>query len=498
MSCAHTSVGGTEECINTKGKGGILIEARSKAIESVTMKNLLIYQFMTGTSIKMIARNQGGIAFSSFESVRIRHAKIGVHIIARDESSFVNSNKFHDGAITGGILEVAVKVEGPGACNDNQFNGVAIEPPVTSLAHVHVSGSRTNIKLNRVRLEGTEMPHDKPMIIIEDDSYGNVMNGILGHTFIQGDLLRNPGITFRTNKMVGVKPAEHNIFWNAAFRGLDSTRTNMPGWSFSGGEGNVTQIPILEQELLFPDHNILQVTYLDENSAFKFSPSNLPRSPIHSFCSFGIYAQTDMPNSIVAVMKYASGSTISSSPHTGSGNWEFIGMSALYDMTNGPRAYFSITGDVNLTAPTFVYGSTMATPGAELMSSSGARMSGVFTTSVIEVRPPDSDRWYLPVEGNIYESLSFPNSGEENCSTTYHYVKRINDSNPRFVKGTIITLIFPVCGKCVPCLALSHNAYINLMGELNFAPKPLGTSSITLVSNGFGAWKEVSRNGLME
>lgn len=494
---AITDWRGTEECINTEGKGGIIIQAKSKLVESISLRNLLIYQFMSGTSIKMIALNKGGIAFSSFENIRVRHAKIGVHIIAADEESFVNSNSFHDGAITGGITEVAVKVEGPGACNDNQFNGVAIEPPSTSLAHVYVSGSRTNIKLNRVRLEGTEMPLDKPMIIIEDDSYGNVMNGILGHTFLQGDLNRNPEITFRTNKMVGIKPAEHNLFWNAAFRGLDLTGTYMPGWSFTGGDGMVAQIPSSEQELLFPDHNILQVTYLDENSAFKFSPSSLPRSPIHSFCSFGIYAQSNVPGSISAVMKYASGSTITSASHTGSGKWEFIGMSSLYDKVGGPRAYFSITGDVNVTAPTFVYGSAMATPGAELMSSSGARMSGVFTSSVIAVSPPETDKWNLPVEGNIYDVLPFPNSGGEDCGTTYHSVRRINDSNPRFVKGTVITIMFPACGDCVPCLALRDNAYINLMGELDFAPDPVGTSSITLVSIGFGVWKEVSRNGLM-
>jgi hypothetical protein len=43
------------------------------------MRDVLIYQFMDGTSITLEAENSGGIAYATFENIRIRHAKIGIH-----------------------------------------------------------------------------------------------------------------------------------------------------------------------------------------------------------------------------------------------------------------------------------------------------------------------------------------------------------------------------------------------------------------------------------
>ena len=102
------------ECSNVKAEGGVILDADAKGIESVTMRNVLLYWFMGGTSLTLRARNGGGIAYGSFENLRIRHAKKGVHLIATDSQSFVNSNTFHDGAISGGIDDVAVLAEGPG------------------------------------------------------------------------------------------------------------------------------------------------------------------------------------------------------------------------------------------------------------------------------------------------------------------------------------------------------------------------------------------------
>lgn len=68
-----------------------------------------------------------------------------------------SSNSFLGGAVTGGITEVGIYASGPGPCNDNKFMAMAIEPPETNLAHIYVTGSKTNIKLLDVRLEGTKM-----------------------------------------------------------------------------------------------------------------------------------------------------------------------------------------------------------------------------------------------------------------------------------------------------------------------------------------------------
>jgi len=487
-------------CENTKGEGGVIVSANNRLVESFVMRNVLIYWFMEGTSLKLEAKNAGGIGYASFENLRLRHAKVGLHLSAIDEQSFVNSNSFHDGAISGGITDAAVMATGPGACNGNTINGMVIEPPSTSLAHVYVSGSKTSIIMNDVRLEGTAMASDNPLVIVEEDSYGNVMNGLLGHTFVQADLNRNPGITFASNKMVGALPAPHNMFWNAAFHGIGTNEQSIPGWDLTGSGSSSFNIEVIsssEEADLYPDHKILRVVQ-SNSETLKMEPSNLPLSNIHSFCTFGIYAKSNTAGSIVAAMKYESGSIISSSSHTGSGKWELIGMSSLFDKMNGPQPYFFITGnDIMISAPTFTWGYGSSKPGSELLSSSGARMAGLLTMNLIKVSPPEAGGfWVLPREGNIFEISPFTESSNEPCNTSYVYVTRINHSGTdRFHIGSVITLLFPSCGGCVPCLGLTNGAYISLLGGDNFAPAPSAShSSISLLSRGSGTWSEISRN----
>jgi hypothetical protein len=140
-------------------------------------------------------------------------------------------------------------------------------------------------------------------------------------------------------------------------------------------------------------------------------------------------------------------------------------MSSLYDKTGGARPYFVITGDVKVTAPTFVYGSTQVSPGADFISSSGARMSGSFTMNSVTVPAQAGDQWILPFEGNIFDIQPFEDTGGSACGTTYSNVRRINHGiSNRFTKSCIITVLFPACGDCVPCLSVKDNAYISLLG----------------------------------
>jgi hypothetical protein len=174
-------------------------------------------------------------------------------------------------------------------------------------------------------------------------------------------------------------------------------------------------------------------------------------------------------------------------------------MSSLYDKSGGALPYFVIKGDVNISAPIFVYGHSQVSPGADFISSSGARMSGSFTMNVIGVLPQTdvpSDQWVLPVEGNIFDIQPFADTGGASCSTTYKDVRRFNYNSPRFEKGCIITVLFPACGGCVPCLAIKNNAFISLLGGTDFSPDPSSVNaSIMLMSKGKGTWREISRNG---
>ncbi|KAL3911829.1 MAG: hypothetical protein SGILL_007130 [Bacillariaceae sp.] len=466
------------QCDSMQAKGAVLVDADGKGLESIRMDNVLMYWFMGGTALTLKATNNGAIAYGSFQNLRIRHAKFGISMEA-DEGSFVNSNTFYGGAISGTIEDAAVMADSVGACNDNTFYSMVIEPPKTAIAHVFVKGSKTNIRMHDVRLEGTEMAFtNHPLVIIDPSSYGNVLTGMVGHTHVQADFNRNPGIDAMSAKSVSLDAAPLNHFWNAAFKGFDSEKNEMPGWETDeNGEVSISD----SSEEYFANHNVIHVRHVDGyGGPFRLEPKELPRSNGHSMATFGIYARTTVPNAIVAAMRYESGSIISSAGHSGSGEWEFIGMEGLYDKS-APYFYFAITHDVELTAPTFVYGNTPATPGAELMSSSGARMAGTLSLGMATASPPEDGgtKWVLPKnEGNIF-TMDMGGSASRT-------IQRINESvGDRFPGGTVITLLFPEAGTTV-----QNGGYLFLKGNFHSTAR----SSLTLVANGDPTWTEVSRN----
>mmetsp|Transcript_18921 Transcript_18921/g.31850 ORF Transcript_18921/g.31850 Transcript_18921/m.31850 type:complete len:666 (-) Transcript_18921:34-2031(-) len=469
------------DCENIQAAGGVLVEADAALVESVIVSNIFIYFFLGGPALSLVAKNSAGIAFGNYQNVRIRHAKQGISLQA-EESSFVNSNSFLAGGMSGGGFEVGVIAQGPGACNDNKFYGMFIEPPDTTLTHVYVSGAKTNVKFHDVRLEATSKSLDKPIVIIDDSSYGNVMNGLLGHTHVQANLNRNPDIDLMSAKSVGMDPAPKNLYWNSAFKGFNADDRMMPGFSLVGTNAAIT---ILEDsdEMLFPDHNVIDVDYLNYGGAFKLMADITPKAPGHDFVTFGVYARSSVPSSISAAMRYESGNIIASASHSGGGDWEFIGMSALYDKS-APYFYFSITGDVQLTAPTFIYGKTPAIPGASLMSSSGARMSGTLTMGVTTVYPPpDATQYYWVIPKNSGNIFLIDTQGNPSRS-----IIRLNHRTAdRFARGTLATLMFEEAGTRV-----KHNAYIKLKNNADFVSGP--NTSITLMAGGSASWVEVSRN----
>ncbi len=169
-----------------------------------------------------------------------------------------STNSFLGGAISGGGFEYGISAQGPGSCNDNKFYGTCIEPPDTDVSHVYVTGSKTNVRLHDVRLEATAKSLDRPIVIIDDSSYGNVMDGILGHTHVMANLHRNPGMDLSSLKSVGLDPAPSNVYWNAAFKGYGGPGTVLPGWALVGGS-NVTLTMMADAEMLYPDHHVISI-----------------------------------------------------------------------------------------------------------------------------------------------------------------------------------------------------------------------------------------------
>jgi len=408
-----------------------------------------------------------------------------------------STNTFVGGAISGGDFHYGIKAVSDDDCNDNKFYGICVEPGDSEVAHLYVAGSTTNVKMDNVRFEASDRDLSRPIIIIEESSYGNVINGLVGHTHIKADFNKNPDINVMNAKSVGMDPVPVNQFWNAAFKGSSGTELDetgaqpnriMPGWKLEGGSAatpNANVFILGDDAGLYPDHNVLKVDYRNFGGAFKMMADQTLLQEAHSFVTFGVYARSSVQGSISAVMRYTSGSIISSASHSGSGDWEFIGMSALYSQS-APYFYFSIIGDVDLTAPTLTFGQTPATPGASLMSSSGARMSGTLTTGVGIGNPPPPSTptykkkwWILPQnEGNVF----LMNSNSD------HAIERLNDrGEDRFPRGTVITLMFDEPGT-----KIESNAYIELTGDEDFVSS--AKTSITLITQGTGSWQEVSRN----
>lgn len=466
-------------CEDVEAAGGVLVEADQTLVESVIVSNVFIYFFLGGPALSLVAKNSAGVAFGNYQNVRIRHAKTGVYLAA-EEGSFVNVNSFIGGGMSGGGFESGIYAEGPGSCNDNKFYGIFIEPPDSDIAHVYVEGSKTNVKLLDVRLEATDKSLDRPIVIIDDSSYGNVMNGILGHTHVQANLNRNPGIDLMSQKSVSLDPAPVNMFWNAAFKGFDGAK-DLPGWSLVGTNAHIVKVD--DSEAIYPDHHVISVDYLNYGGPFKLMADQTLNVPGHDFVTFGIYARSSVPSSISAAMRYTSGSIISSASHSGSGEWEFIGMTALYDKA-APYFYFSITGDVEITASALTFGHTPATPGASLMSSSGARMAGTLTVGVaIGLPPPSATPYYWDLPKNEGNTFLMDMQGDPNRT-----IIRLNHSTAgRFARGTIVTLMFSLAGTRV-----KDNAYIELKNNNDFVS--VVNSSITLMASGGATWTEVSRN----
>jgi len=486
MAVYDWNYGEERDCSTIKAAGGILVDADGRLVESVVVRDVLIYHFMNGTSVTLRARNKGGVAYGSFNDLRVRHAKVGIHLLAED-GSFVNHNHFHGGVISGRMVESGLIAEGPGPCNSNTFNNMAIEPPNTRDGHIIVRGSKTNVRMVGVRLEGTKQDPLIPMVSIADGSYNNVLEGMIGHTFVSADFNLNPDVTFLTYKGTSVRPNSENAFRNTAFHGVSFVNETVmiPDWKLSGDGATSTSIVLSpSSEELFPNHRVLNLTLPSTSSHVTFLPSSNSHIPVvHKTCSFGIYARTSVPRGIVATMRSKNG-MVTSTGHSGSGNWEFIGQSGPFrdPSAGGPSPTFYIYSNVELSAPTLSFGTIPPTSGFDPIGASGGKMTGTLSLGMAVVPPPTNYFWELPHEGNLFQMEL--DVGE----VTIH---RINGAsgNQRFPVGTVITILLPEVG-----VTFTPSGYLLLKGNTQFRPT-LPNSSLTLVCvSSTNTWKEVNRN----
>ncbi len=170
---------------------------------------------------------------------------------------------------------------------------------------------------------------------------------------------------------------------------------------------------------------------------------------------------------------------ISSAAHPGDGAWQFLGMTGRVDMATTLDARFEInnnTGiaqEVYLSCPTMNFGMTRPELAAKPISTAGGIITGTLTNGMVTYNGTSS-YITLPKEGNIFEI---------NTTIDIHRINHSGDS--RFPRGTIIILLFNNTG-----ITVLNGAYIKLKG----AYTSLVNSSLTLVSEGNGTWREVNRN----
>ena len=213
-------------------------------------------------------------------------------------------------------------------------------------------------------------------------------------------------------------------------------------------------------------------------------------------------------------MNAPAGLTISRK-HSGSGNWEFIGMNALVssNQTVDPRLEIhNSTGspiDVFISTPTLVFGNRNPTLDERPITTSGGTIVGDLTvdgnfsyngnlstnsplvvdndlttnglvitkiTTIDSMNMPTTTDLILPQNGSVFV-LDFP---------PLNQIRRINPTpDVQFPEGAIITLLFNRVD-----LQVRNNTDINLRSGF----RSRVNSSLRLISNGDGTWREYSRS----
>ncbi len=445
---------------------GVYLLADNRLSESIRIENLLITNFTGGTAFKMEAKNTGGLYYGSFYDLRIRHAKRGIHIV-QDASSSVNSNSFVHGVVSGGGFEYGVLVEGG---NNNTFYGTVIEPPQSTAGHFVVnSGEVTGIG---IRIEGTSQPTTVPLVSFAAATQNSELSGTYG-----GGLTIDQGANFinlQSGKALDHKPEADNLLQNASFHGFDGT--NLPYWELIGTGVTASILP----PELSEEHRVLKLIIPPGVVAdLRPSPLFVPKlmgQPEYGTVNFGAFVKTGIPG--IAYTRYNSAAGITAStPHPGDNKWHFIGMSMATGATPDPQVEINNTTgvplEVYITMPTLNFGPSLPSAAPRPIFTSGGILTGTLTHGMVEVSPT-GPFIVLPKDGNVFTINGTP------TITRINYLLA-----DRFPKGTIIHLIFNSSGANV-----TSSAYISLKSGFTSTTG----SSLTLVSNGDGTWRELNRN----
>lgn len=481
---------------------GVLVDADGRFIESIHMHNLLIFRFTNGTGLKLFADHGGAVAYSSFYDVRVRNAKVGIHLHATGaQSSFVNSNSFYRGAVSGGGFDYCLKLEGPGANNNNIFEGIVLEPYVSTYGHIHVTGAMTQLQGLFVRVEALQQPENVPMVHFGPETYGSHLSGLFSAGLVTGNRLAHE-LDIATGKFVGASFSNDNDFDNPSFRGVSSATGAVPGWTLTttGGGGLLSNVSVSNAQQLLERHNVLRLI-VPAGATTTLKPAVSPRPAMGSLyrtVSFGMYVRhVTTPPPTATSRLFASFDTSETAVTTSglhpadSDAFHFVSMvgavptspaGAAAPIALFPVFVFENSGagplHVEFSCPSFAWGEQTPQLESGSVRSAGGTMDGTLSTAVATVVPPTSGNYYtLPKDGNtfIFDSASY----------TFPTIIRLNhDGENRFPRGTVITLLFLGAG-----VSVSDSVYINIAKAFTSTAH----CSLTLLALDAGTWVELSR-----
>ncbi len=452
-----------------QAKGGIIIEADGRLVESIHLSEVLISGFVNGTGFKLESKNAGGITYSTFDNVRIRHGNIGIHLV-QDNTSFVNSNTWNNCQVSGGAFDYGVYIDGG---NNNNFNGLIVEPYTSISGHFYVN--KGQVYGSEIRIEGAQQDETVPLIYFDRNTKNSTLTGVYagGLTIDKG----NNFINMRSGRAIHYKNSSFNKFLNATFFMPDDLA--IPDWDLDGSYENLT---ILEPELT-EIHNVLKLE-IPSGGKLRLEPSPLSRPKIKELSiydqvNFGFHVKTDAPEMVYAFTNAENGWTRSTF-HSGGGDWEFVGMNAAVDRNQQGRFALEIdnntgsTQNVYITTPTLNFGNQLPTLDEPPLFSSGGQLYGLLIDAFAVADIPNNGFLDLPLSANYFEVNGI------------NKVYRVNHVTAnRFPRGSVITLLFNN-----PGVNIYKSGYLILNANMTTGEN----SSLTLISNGNGTWREVSRN----
>lgn len=455
---------------------GILILGDSQMVESMQLSRVLIYGFTKGTALLLHAQHHGGIGYGSFYDLRIRNARIGIEILQTGAGAFVNSNSFFHGAISGGGFDNCLLVNGG---DNNIFYGTVIEPYTSTHGHLLVNSGQ--IIGENIRIEAGRQPANRPVIEFGPGSAFSTLTG-----FYAGGVVIDRGnntILLTSPDYAGENNPGFNQFVNAAFLLPDAN--GLPAfWMVSNPKASIS---ITHDQLITGESTVSIRVPPGVNCDFYPAPGYAPvlgGAPLYAHANFNIMARTSTPGVVKLTYNYAGG-LVSSAAHTGSGNWEMIGLQAITSTRLAPNPKINLNNSggsapllVELTSPSFSFGMTPPQRDAAVITAAGGIVTGTLTTGVSAnyTFTAATGELVLGRNGNVFVLTGGTLA-----------IGRINASKgQRFPPGTIITLLFDSAGCSV-----RDSPYIKLKsGFTTTSPN----TSLSLLSNGDGSWRETNRN----